>query len=99
MTLGWGPNIHPWLYKTFKALADDLEIPYQIEVMPRHSGTDAYAIQVVAQGMPSMVMGIPLRYMHTPVEVSSEGYQAGWPAAGRVYRPAGPGLPPKDPAG
>lgn len=68
-TLGWGANIHPVLFNDFKDLADQLEIPYSIEVMARHSGTDAYAIQVVGQGIPCMVVGIPLRYMHTPVEV------------------------------
>jgi endoglucanase len=69
VTLGWGPNIHPDLYRTFKELADELEIPYHTEVMPRFSGTDALAMQVVAAGVPTMVVGIPLRYMHTPVEV------------------------------
>lgn len=68
-TLGWGANVHPALFDMFKELADELEIPYSLEVMPRHSGTDAFAIQVVEQGIPSMVVGIPLRYMHTPVEV------------------------------
>lgn len=68
-TIGWGANIHPALFKTFKDLAEKLEIPHQIEVMPRHSGTDAFAIQVVAEGIPSMVISLPLRYMHTPVEV------------------------------
>jgi endoglucanase len=37
--------------------------------MPRHSGTDAYSMQVVASGLPTMVLCIPLRYMHTPVEM------------------------------
>jgi endoglucanase len=68
-TLGWGPNIHPALHKAFKELADRLEIPNAVEVMPRHSGTDAFAIQVAAEGIPTMVISIPLRYMHTPVEV------------------------------
>lgn len=67
--LGMGPNIHPALFKAFKQLAEDLDQPYQVEVMPRHSGTDAYAMQIVAEGIPSMVLGIPLRYMHTPVEM------------------------------
>jgi endoglucanase len=70
-TLVWGPNIHPYLHKSFQELADRLEIPYAIEITPRHSGTDAFAMQVVAEGVPCMVLGIPLRYMHTPVEMVS----------------------------
>jgi len=70
-TLGWGPNIHSKLHEAFKDLADRLEIPYKLEAMPRHSGTDAHAMQVVAEGIPTMVIGIPLRYMHTPVEMVS----------------------------
>jgi len=42
-----------------------------VELVPRHSGTDTYAMQVTAEGIPTMVIGIPLRYMHTPVEVVS----------------------------
>jgi len=68
-TLGWGPNIHPALYKAFDGLAEKLDIPHTMEAMPRHSGTDAYAMQVVAEGIPTMVISIPLRYMHTPVEL------------------------------
>ncbi|HEX6302926.1 MAG TPA: hypothetical protein VFZ76_01970 [Anaerolineales bacterium] len=67
--LGWGPNVHPGVHKAFKELADRLEMPYNVEVMPLHSGTDAFALQVTAEGIPSMVLSIPLRYMHTPVEV------------------------------
>ncbi len=69
IALGWGPNIHPGLHKAFKTLAERLEIPCHMEVMPRHSGTDAFALQVAAEGIPSMVVSIPLRYMHTPVEM------------------------------
>jgi putative aminopeptidase FrvX len=70
-TLGWGPTIHPVLQKTFEDLADRLEIPHKLEAMPRRSGTDADAIQIAAEGIPTMVLGIPLRYMHTPVEMVS----------------------------
>jgi endoglucanase len=69
LTLGWGPNIHPGLFDSFKKVADHFEIPYAVEVMPRHSGTDAFALQVAAHGVPTMVISIPLRYMHTPVEM------------------------------
>lgn len=68
-TLGWGPNIHSGFHKAFKQVAERLEIPNAIEVMPRHSGTDAFSLQVAAEGIASMVVSIPLRYMHTPVEV------------------------------
>ncbi|MBU0511109.1 MAG: M20/M25/M40 family metallo-hydrolase [Chloroflexi bacterium] len=71
ITLGWGPNIHPGLYRAFKKIADKLEIPYKIEPMPRHSGTDAYALQIAREGIPTVVISIPLRYMHTPVEMIS----------------------------
>jgi len=68
-TLGWGPNIHPALYKAFKELADQLDIPNSMETMPHMSGTDAMGLQIVAEGIPTMVISIPLRYMHTPVEL------------------------------
>lgn len=70
-TLCIGPNIHPAMYKEFKKLAESLEIPVQTEAIPANSGTDALALQVVAEGVPSMVIGLPLRYMHTPVEMVS----------------------------
>jgi tetrahedral aminopeptidase len=68
-TLGWGANLHPFLYKEFKELADKLEIPVAMDITPNHSGTDAYAIQVARAGIPTMLIGIPLRYMHTAVEM------------------------------
>jgi endoglucanase len=68
-TLCIGPNIHPAMHKAMKDLADRLEIPYGLEYAPRHTGTDGNATQVAAEGVPTLVLGIPLRYMHTPVEV------------------------------
>ncbi|MFU8827522.1 MAG: M42 family peptidase, partial [Brevefilum sp.] len=60
--LGYGPNIHPALYDLFEQKAKALEIPYQRDLMPSMSGTDAMGVQVVAEGIPCMVLGIPLRY-------------------------------------
>jgi putative aminopeptidase FrvX len=68
-TLGYGPNIHPFLHKKFKELAEQLEIPFSIEYLPHSSGTDGMAIQVTAGGIPVFVLGIPTRNMHTPVEM------------------------------
>ncbi|MEN6408528.1 MAG: M42 family peptidase [Anaerolineaceae bacterium] len=71
ITLAWGPNIHPAVYKLLKNAADTVEIPYTMETAPRHSGTDAMGLQTAAEGIPTAVVSIPLRYMHTPVEVVS----------------------------
>ncbi|HTX89872.1 MAG TPA: hypothetical protein VMC09_01535 [Anaerolineales bacterium] len=68
-TIVMGPNIHPALHEAMKELADRLEIPYAVEYTPTHSGTDGVATQVAAEGIPTLVMGLPLRYMHTPVEL------------------------------
>jgi len=69
--LGYGPNIHPALYDLFEKKAKALEIPTHRDLMPKMSGTDAMAVQIVAEGIPCAVLGIPLRYMHTPVETVS----------------------------
>ncbi len=63
-----GPNIHPALLKRLQDLAEELEMGYSLELAPHMSGTDAMALQVVAEGIPTAVVGMPLRYMHTPVE-------------------------------
>jgi endoglucanase len=68
-TFGHGPNIHPFLHKQFKELAERLEIPYAIEIMPKSSDTDGMAMQISAEGIPNFVLSIPIRYMHTPVEI------------------------------
>lgn len=64
-----GPNMHPFLHTRLKELADKFEIPWFMDVAPTHSGTDAYPVQVAAEGIPTALMEIPLRYMHTPVEM------------------------------
>jgi tetrahedral aminopeptidase len=69
--LAWGPNTHPALFEAFKALADQQDMPYALEVYGGGSGTDAMGMQIVNEGIPTMVISIPLRYMHTPVEVVS----------------------------
>lgn len=68
-TFGHGPNIHPYLFKQFKELAERLEIPFATEVMPGSSGTDGMAMQITAEGIPNFVLSIPIRYMHTPIEM------------------------------
>jgi endoglucanase len=70
-TLGIGPHIHPFLLKQLRELADKLEIPYAIEPMPETSLTETAAVQLSAAGVPTAVVSIPIRYMHSPVEVAA----------------------------
>jgi endoglucanase len=49
-------------------VAEAHEIPYQVEPVPGDSGTDAWAIQVTREGVPTALVSIPVRYMHQPVE-------------------------------
>jgi endoglucanase len=71
VTLGISPSIHPFLHKRFTEVAERIEIPVKDEAMPEYSSTDADAIQLTAEGIPTMVVSIPERYMHTPVELVS----------------------------
>lgn len=66
--LDLGPNIHPKLYERLKQIAEDYKIPYQLNPEPSSTGTDAWAIQITKEGIPTALVSIPLRYMHTTVE-------------------------------
>jgi len=69
--IGLGANNHPALTKKMTAIAEELDIPYFIEAMPTSSGTDGMAMQITANGIPTQVLGMSLRYMHTSVEMAS----------------------------
>jgi putative aminopeptidase FrvX len=67
-TIGIGPNFHPLLLEALEATAKNQEIPYHIEPAPGSSGTDAWAIQISREGVPTALLSIPARYMHSPIE-------------------------------
>lgn len=64
-----GPNIHPVLGDKLKEVAKQHRISYDIEAEPGVTPTDARAIQVTREGVPCALVSIPVRYMHTSVEV------------------------------
>ncbi|NLE45865.1 MAG: M42 family metallopeptidase [Chloroflexi bacterium] len=68
-TLGIGPNFHPKFTDYIRQLADRHEFPYHIEATPGVSGTDAWAIQVALEGIPTALLSLPIRYMHQPIEL------------------------------
>jgi putative aminopeptidase FrvX len=67
-SIALGPNIHPRIFDRLVAAAKALEMPYQVEPIPGSTGTDAWGIQVTRSGVPTGLVGIPLRNMHTAVE-------------------------------
>jgi endoglucanase len=64
-----GPNINPRVFDRLEETAKANEIPVQVRGAPRATGTDANAIQISRDGVAAAVVGIPNRYMHSPVEV------------------------------
>jgi tetrahedral aminopeptidase len=70
-TIGHGPNFHPKLQKSLEDTARSLEMSYQREPAARVGGTDAVAIQISREGIPTALISIPLRNMHTPIETVS----------------------------
>ena len=68
-TIGLGPNFHPKITEKLSNLAKEHEIPYQIDADPHPGGTDAYNLQISRAGIPAGLLSIPLRNMHTTVEV------------------------------
>src|SRR6201987_356311 len=73
--LGAGPTVshgtanHPLLVATIITLAKELEIPLQHEATSRTTGTDADGIYRTKRGIPSALVSIPMRYMHSTVEM------------------------------
>lgn len=73
--LGAGPVIsigssnHPRVNALLEKIAKKENIPHQFEINPRWTGTDADAIFLQRGGVPCASLGVPNRYMHTPVEV------------------------------
>lgn len=68
-TIVRGGTVPDILYQHLVKVAKRNDIPIQIEAIPSGTGTDADAIAFNREGIPTCVIGIPLRYMHTPVEV------------------------------
>jgi putative aminopeptidase FrvX len=68
-----GPNINPHVFERLREAAQAREIPVQLRGAPRATGTDANAMQLSRDGVAAGLIGIPNRYMHSPVELVSLG--------------------------
>jgi endoglucanase len=63
-----GPSNHPVIRERLIELCRELELKYQTDVVTSGQGTDAYAVEISREGIPTLLISIPSRYMHSPVE-------------------------------
>lgn len=68
-TLAAGPNLHRKLTALLEEKARALRMKVQTEVCPGNTYTDAWWVQVVREGVPCALMSLPVKYMHTTVEL------------------------------
>jgi len=66
-----GPNMNPRVVEKLIEAAKSREIPYQLDAYGRATGTDANAFQITRAGVAAGLIGVPNRYMHSPVEMVS----------------------------
>jgi endoglucanase len=70
--LAYGSVNNKNLVNKLKGIAKENNIPFQINVDPRYSGTDADELHLMQGGtIPTVIVSVPLRYMHTQKEVFS----------------------------
>jgi endoglucanase len=61
--------VHPALTELLIETAEAESIPYTLSAAGRTTGTDADVVHMTRGGIPTAVVSIPLRYMHSPVEM------------------------------
>ena len=64
-----GSTLDPLLFELLYETAEAEGIPFTVDASARATGTDADAIHISRQGIPTSVVSVPLRYMHSPVEM------------------------------
>jgi putative aminopeptidase FrvX len=66
-----GTSLHPLVFERLHDAAEAESIPFTLESLGKGTGTDADAIHLSRAGIPTGLVSIPCRYMHTPVEMVS----------------------------
>ncbi len=66
-----GTSLHPVVFEHLYEAAEAESIPYTLESLGKGTGTDADAIHLSRAGIPTGLVSIPCRYMHSPVEMVS----------------------------
>jgi putative aminopeptidase FrvX len=68
-SLSYGPAVHNKLLTLVEGVAEKNNIPVQLRTVSRSTGTDTDSFAYANDGCPSVLISIPLRYMHTTVEM------------------------------
>ena len=68
-----GSTLSPRVFELLRETAEGLGIDHTIEASGRATHTDADAVQVSRSGVPTGLVSVPLRYMHSPVEMVDLG--------------------------
>lgn len=68
-SLAFGPAVHNKLLGIVQDVAEKKSIPVQLRTVSRSTGTDTDSFAYANDGCPSVLISIPLRYMHTTVEM------------------------------
>lgn len=68
-SLAFGPAVHNKLLAVVQNVAEENKIPVQMRTVSRSTGTDTDSFAYANDGCPSVLISIPLRYMHTTVEM------------------------------
>ncbi|MDB5205368.1 MAG: family metallopeptidase [Flavisolibacter sp.] len=68
-SLSYGPAVHNKLLQLVEDVAEKAQIPVQLRTVSRSTGTDTDSFAYANDGCPSVLISIPLRYMHTTVEM------------------------------
>ena len=68
-SLSYAPAVHNKLLALVEKVAIDKKIPVQWRALSRSTGTDTDSFAYSNDGCPSVLISIPLRYMHTTVEM------------------------------
>jgi endoglucanase len=71
--VGRGGSNHPVLVEAIRETAAQTDTPLQVQANSYNTGTDADAFFTQRGGIPSAIVSLPNRYMHTPVEVIDTG--------------------------
>ena len=66
-----GTTLHPHVFELLHEAAVEEGIEFSIESRGRGTGTDADAIHLSRAGIPTGLVSVPVRYMHSPVEMVS----------------------------